>query len=184
MIRAFVAAVTIALLAAAPAAADPVEITAQAKAARADFLLTATPPGPAAVICLVDTGVNPNPDTSGVIDRISLEGPVSDDSPTFHGTTMAMYIGAPSNGFGMVGIWPAARIVSIRANVAGQDSFTPAGYNFGLKQCDKDETFYGIKVAVLALSSETQLTADETEALAWDGRRSPSSRAQRGCGRR
>ena len=55
--------------------------------------------------------------------------------------------------------------MSIRANIAGQDAFTPAGYNFGLKQCDKDATFYGIKVAVLALSSETQLTPDESEAL-------------------
>jgi hypothetical protein len=165
MIRALFTAFAIALLGASPAAADQVEITAQAKAARADFLLRATPPGPAATICLVDTGVNPNADTPGLIDRISLEGPVSDESPTLHGTRMAMFIGAPSNGFGMVGIWPAARIVSIRANVTGQDAFTPAGYNFGLKQCDKDATFYGIKVAVLALSSETLLTADENEAL-------------------
>lgn len=165
MIRAFAAAVTLALAGAVPAAADQVEVTAQAKAAHADFLLKATPPGPAAVICLVGTGVDPNPDTPGVIDRISLEGPVSDESPTSHSTRMAMYIGAPSNGFGMVGIWPAARIVSIRANIAGQDAFTPAGFNFGLKQCDKDATFYGIKVAVLTMSAETALTADETEAI-------------------
>ena len=47
------------LLVASPAAgAEPIEVTAQAKAAAADFLLRATPPGPAATICLVDTGVN------------------------------------------------------------------------------------------------------------------------------
>jgi hypothetical protein len=165
MIRAFATALTLALAGAVPAAAEQVEVTAQAKAARADFLLKATPPGPAAVICLVGTGVDPNADTPGVIDRISLEGPIFDTSPTSHSTRMAMYIGAPSNGFGMVGIWPAARIVSIRANIAGQDAFTPAGFNFGLKQCDKDATFYGIKVAVLTMSAETPLTADETEAI-------------------
>jgi hypothetical protein len=153
------------LVSAVPASAETVGLTAQAKAARAEFLLTATPPASAAAICLVDTGVTLNPDTPGVVDRIALEGDPSDLGQTGHGTRMAMYIGAPANGWGMVGVWPAARIVSVRANVLGQDSFTPAGYNFGLKQCDKDANHYGIKVALLALSSESQLTPDETEAL-------------------
>jgi hypothetical protein len=165
VIRLLLIALGLALWSAAIAAAEPVDVTAQARAAHADFLLQATPPVPAAVICLVDTGVTPNPDTSGVIDRLALEGAISDQSPTAHGTRMAMFIGAPANGWGMVGIWPYARIVSVRANVAGADAFTPAGYNFGLKQCDKDATFYGIKVAVLPLSSETALTPDENEAL-------------------
>jgi len=165
MLRSVLAALAVALLAATPAAAEPVEITAQAKAARAEFLRTATPPGPAAVICLVDTGVNINPDTPGVIARVALDGPVSDQSPTLHGTRMAMFIGAPSNGFGMVGIWPAARIVSVRANVAGQDAFTLPGYNFGLKQCDKDAAHYGSKVGLLTMSSEVSLTPEAHEEL-------------------
>ena len=47
-------------------------ITAQAKAARAEFLLTATPPGPAAAICLVDTGVNSQPGHDGRHRRVSI----------------------------------------------------------------------------------------------------------------
>ena len=109
MIRAVSLAFAIALLAAAPAAAEPVELTRQAKAAHTEFLLTATPPGPAATICLVDTGVNVNADTAGVIGRLAFTGEASDQSLTLHGTSMAMFIGAPSNGFGMVGIWPAAQ---------------------------------------------------------------------------
>jgi hypothetical protein len=163
--RALLLALSFWLAAAAPAAAEPVEISAQARAARAEFLLTATPPAPVATICLVDTGVNVNPDTAGVIDRIALQGDPADHGATPHGTTMAMFIGAPANGWGMVGIWPSARIVSVRSNIDGQDAFTPAGYNFGLKQCDKDASFYGSKVALLALSSETQLTPEESEAI-------------------
>ena len=88
MIRAVPLALAIALLAAVPAAAEPVELTAQAKAAHTEFLLKATPPGPAATICLVDTGVNVNADTSGVIERI-WRSPArrTDQSPTLHGTS-------------------------------------------------------------------------------------------------
>ena len=109
MIRHLSLAIFASLAFASSASAEQVEITAQAKAARAEFLLSAIPPGPAAAICLVDTGVNVNPDTSNVIARLSVSGPASDESPTLHGTQMAMYIGAPLNGFGMVGMWPHAR---------------------------------------------------------------------------
>src|SRR5262249_46725128 len=97
--------------------------------------------------------------------RVALEGDVADQSPTAHGTRMAMFIGAAANGWGMVGIWPYARIVSVRANLAGRDAFTPAGFNFGIRQCDVDAPRYGTKVVLLALSSEGSLTSDEATAL-------------------
>ena len=123
MIKPFFLAVASSLALASSAAAEPIEITAQAKAAKAEFLLRAAPPGAAATICLVDTGVNVNADTTGVVARMAMTGATSDQSPSLHGTQMAMFLGAPSNGFGMVGLWPSARVFSVRANEAGQDAY-------------------------------------------------------------
>jgi hypothetical protein len=153
MTRALLIATLATLVLAGPAAAEQVEITAQAKAARAAFLLGATPPGPPAAICMVDTGVNVTPDTTAVIARLALEGEVTDRSPTLHGTQVAAFIGAARNGYGMVGLWPSARIVSVQANVAHEDRFRAADYVRGIKLCKDAATAYGIKVILLALAS-------------------------------
>ena len=174
MIRAVSLAFAIALLAAAPAAAEPVELTRRRRLLTAEFLLTATPPGPAATICLVDTGVNVNPDTVGVIGRLALTGETTDQSPTLHGTQMAMFIGAPSNGFGMVGIWPAARILSVRANITGQEAFTAVNYINGVKRCSDAAIAYGIKVVVMPAASEFALTPAETGGTGRRGQRRAS----------
>ena len=160
-----VALIIFALIATDTARSEQVDVTAQAKAAHAEFLLRAVPPGPAATICLVDTGVNVNPDTSGVIARLTLTGAATDRSPTLHGTQMAMFIGAPVNSYGMVGLWPSARIVSVRANVDGQDAFTPVGYINGVRTCNDHARLYGVKVIALPFSSGFALTADEAQAL-------------------
>jgi subtilisin family serine protease len=166
VLRAFVAAVALALLVATPAAADQVETTAQAKAARAGFLLQATPPGPAAAICLVDTGVNVNPDTAGVSARLAMAGDPADQSPTLHGTTMAMFIGGASNGFGMVGLWPAARILSIRANEPGQDAFSAVPFIKAVQRCSDSAQRFGVQVVALPYASELALTPFERQFLA------------------
>ena len=153
------------LLAATPAAADPVEITAQARSARAEFLRTATPPGPAATICIVDTGADSNPDTAGVIGRLSISGEVSDQSPTLHGTTTAMFIGGSSNNWGMVGLWPAARVLSVRSNVPTRDEFTPTGIADGMKRCDEASRAYGVKVVAVPFAIQAPLTPDEAQAF-------------------
>lgn len=148
------------------ASAEPVEVTAQAKAANAEFLLRATPPSTPAAICLVDTGVNANPDTSGVIARLSLYGlDGADASPSLHGTQMAMLIGAPSNGFGMVGLWPAARIVSVQANQPGQDVFAVDGYIGAVDRCVTQASQHQTKVILVAAASETPVSADDQAAL-------------------
>ena len=149
----------------ATAMAEQVEVTAQSKAARADFLLRSTAPSLGATICLVDTGVDINPDTTAIVDRLKITGEATDQSPTKHGTQMAMFIGAPANGYGMVGIWPAARIVSVRANVPGEDAFTPAGYINGVKLCNDVALLYGIKIIALPLSSELALSPNDQQAL-------------------
>src|SRR3954449_6740787 len=102
---------------ASPAAAEYKTTTSQALAAHAEWLPYAPPPpNGAAAVCLVDTGVDLNPDTaSNVIARIALDGgDPSDLSDSKHGTQMAMVMGAPINDWGMVGLWPAVRIVSVR----------------------------------------------------------------------
>jgi hypothetical protein len=165
MIRSLSLALGLLLLAAAPAHAEQVELTAQARAADAEFLLTATPPRSAATICMVDTGVNVNPDTSGVIARLTISDAPSDQSPTLHGTQMAMFISAQRNAFGTVGFWPAARIVSVRANIAGQDRFSPSDYTDGVKLCSDVATLFGVKVIVLPLSSELPLAPEDASDL-------------------
>ena len=152
------------------AQADPVEVTAQAKATRAEFLLRVAPPATPAAICLVDTGVNATPDTASVFARLSLpmlDG--SDQSPTLHGTQTAMYMGAQSNGFGMVGLWPHARILSVQSNLPGQDVVPIGAYIAGINRCDIESEVHGIKVIVVGLSTETVATgadlADLTDAV-------------------
>ena len=69
----------------------------------------------AGALCLVDTGVHANPDTSpGLVSATALDGGSGEDvDPQGHGTTMAMIAGAA--GAGMVGAWPQLKIVSVRA---------------------------------------------------------------------
>lgn len=152
-------------VAASPAAAETVDLTSQAGDADAGFLV-ATPQSAPAAVCLVDTGVNnTTPDTSNVVDRLALVGPADDMSPSLHGTSMAMFMAAARNGYGMVGLWPAARIVSVRASAAGEDAFTTAGFINGVKRCDAIASAYGIRVIELALSSSSPLAAEDADAL-------------------
>src|SRR4051794_12315580 len=121
-----------------PAAAEYKNVTAQALAAHAEWLPYAPPPpNEPAAVCLVDTGVDLNPDTTPtVIDRVALDGgDPSDLSPSKHGTQMAMVMGAPMNGWGMVGFWPGVRIVSVRASRPGAETLPFAAYTNGIEEC-------------------------------------------------
>ena len=101
---------------------EPATPTPMAQAIHAGFLLDApAPPAPVAV-CVIDSGVTLNPDTQGaVIDRKTAfddaQGVGDDvgDVPGYlpHGTMVASVIAAPKNGWGTVGIWPQAKIVSV-----------------------------------------------------------------------
>src|SRR3954447_14777588 len=157
-------ATTLALLPAPPARAEYKTTTAQALAAHAEWLPYAPPPpnGPAAV-CLVDTGVDLNPDTaSNVIARIALDGgDPSDLSPSKHGTQMAMVMGAPINDWGMVGAWPRVPIVSVRATGDGDERFSFAGYANGIRRCQEENARFPINTVVLALDGPPPATTQE-----------------------
>lgn len=162
MNRIFALTVVLVLALSAPASAEPVEVTAQAKAANAEFLLRATPPSTPVSICMVDTGVSANPDTANVFSRVSLYGlDGSDTSSTLHGTQIAMLMGAPVNGFGMVGLWPGVRIVSIQANEPGQDTAIPDGYSTGIDECATRSITDQVRVILVTFATETALTGPE-----------------------
>ena len=159
------------LVLAVPAAAQAEfqTITAQARAANAEWLPWAPPPpGRPAAVCLIDTGVDLNPDTeTNVIERIALDGGDGGNaSPSNHGTHMAMAMGAPVNDWGMVGAWPLVRIVSVRAAERGRDTFPFGNYARAIQACQDRAPDLGIKVIALALGGDdASVTVEEQRRL-------------------
>ena len=141
-------------------------ITAQAVADNGAFLPYAPSPAQLAGMCLVDTGVNLNPDTAGVVvERTALDGGSGDDvSPTLHGTVLAMMAGAPANGWGMVGTAPhAIQIVSVRILEPGRTTFPYSAYASGITECLELEHKYNIRVVNLSLGTSEGRSAEATE---------------------
>jgi hypothetical protein len=164
--RAFVIAGVL-LAAAGPASAASPPITTQAAAANAAFLAYApAPAGGAKALCLVDTGVNPTPDTTpGLVFATALDGGIATDvDPLLHGTIDAAVAGG--SGHGVLGAWPQLKIVSVRATdnpSPGQlPSFQFDDYAAGIDKCVKTE-IPGVSIAaiVLPLSSVIPPTSDQ-----------------------
>jgi Subtilase family len=154
---------------AAPAADVPLP-TAQATAMHAEFLTQAPTPATPGVTCVVDTGVNSNPDNdASVIDRQTIyPGDGSDgDADDHHGTYLAMNIAAPANGWGMIGIAPQTRILSIRAIDNGAHTFQSPSYRAALDQCAQAKLQRGMNVvtALLALGHASTDTTSDGQAL-------------------
>ncbi len=165
-----------ALLTGAPAAQATtptavLPVTAQAQQANAAFLAYAPPPaGGAGALCLVDTGVNSNPDTTpGLIGSYAIDsGPTDDVDPSGHGTSMAMIAGGA--GKGILGAWPALKIVSVRATTvptSGQEPeyefpyyWEAMGYCLGAPLADH------VKAVDLALSSQIPPSPDQAQTFA------------------
>lgn len=104
--------------------------TPQAIAARAEFLSsTPAPPGGAGAVCVIDSGVDTDTDLGPALtERGSVLGPPFDDlgatSDTGvplskHGTYVAGVIASQVDGVGASGIWPASKVVSVRAFSGG-----------------------------------------------------------------
>jgi Subtilase family len=142
--------------------------TAEAVADDGTFLPFVPRPAQPTGLCLVDTGVNVNPDTeSVVVDRTAIDGGSGNDvSPTTHGTLMAMMAGAPANGWGMVGTAPhSIQIVSVRILEPGQTTFPFGYYTDGITTCLQLEQKYHIKVIDLSLGSSAVPSNQDYEAI-------------------
>jgi hypothetical protein len=153
--------------AAGPARAEEV-FTGQAAAANAtDSTWIPAPANPAAV-CIVDTGVTPNPDTTNVVARFAVDGgdPDDVDSVGHHGTLMAMIASAPYNGFGMVGAAPSVKVVSVRAKRPGESGFLFSDVLAGMQMCQKQRSPYNIQVISLSLGGQSALDPSTRALLA------------------
>lgn len=156
------------------------DATVQAVAADAQFLEYAPPPAAPGVVCLVDSGVDPNPDTSPILagsyalepgtdtaDELSKVNPPVQpgNHPDGHGTYMAMIMAAPANGWGMVGIAPTSvRVFNVKTLAAGQASFSFGAYGYAINQCiDKPLGISGISVINLSLGSASQPPASDVQ---------------------
>jgi hypothetical protein len=143
-------------------------ITAQGVADDGAFLPYAPAPAQVAGLCLVDTGVNLNPDTEGVVvERTALDGGTGNDvSSTLHGTVLAMMAGAPANGWGMIGTAPhAIQIVSVRIVEPEQTTFPFSAYATGIVACLSLRSHYNIRVINLSLGTSESPSAEGYEAL-------------------
>jgi hypothetical protein len=131
---------------------------------RGAFLAVAAPVAQPVGVCIVDSGVDLNPDTQPVVvDREALDGGNPGDvSPQFHGTRMVMAAAAVGgNDWGMVGAAPGAvRIVSIRAaNTEDQLGFQ--AYRQGVLACELDARVYDIKVISLSVGFQGTPTLEQ-----------------------
>jgi len=157
------------MLALLPAAAHAeTGITAQAVADNGAFLPHTPPPAQLAGLCLVDTGVNLNPDTEGVVvERTALDGGSGEDvSSTMHGTVLAMMAGAPANGWGMVGTAPRAiQIVSVGIVEHGHTTFPFNAYAAGITACLRVRQQHNVRVINLSLGTPESPSGESYEAL-------------------
>ncbi|HEY5198200.1 MAG TPA: S8 family serine peptidase [Solirubrobacteraceae bacterium] len=158
--------------------------TVQAIAADAQFLEYAPPPATPGIVCLVDSGVDPNPDTTPILAGSYATQPGTDTAdelsrvtpplqpgthPDGHGTYMAMVMAAPVNGWGMVGIAPTSvKVFNLKVLGAGQSTFAFAEYANSIEHCiDGPTGVTGMSVVNLSLGSDDQPSQVDAEALAF-----------------
>ncbi|MBO9531843.1 MAG: S8/S53 family peptidase [Solirubrobacteraceae bacterium] len=113
------------------------------------------------VICLLDTGVNVTPDTPAddpdgpIVARLALDGGTGVAQGTEwqheHGTQMASIIAAPRNGYGTVGVFPQARIVSIRVTEGTETFIRPEAVYLGVRACVQFAHAADVRTAVVAI---------------------------------
>ncbi len=151
---------------AATAGAEEV-FTTQATSAGATATTWAPAPATPGAVCIVDSGVSINPDTSAVVvARSAIDGGTPDDvHPEGHGTLMAMVAAAPHNGWGMVGAAPSVRIVSVRAMRPDTNMFYFDDYRAAILVCRRLAPVYNIKVINLSLGGQGVLDAASQQRL-------------------
>jgi hypothetical protein len=154
--------------------------TTEQAAADALFLDYTPAPATPGIICLVDSGVTPNPDTTPILagsyalspntntedELAALNPPLPGGHPDGHGTYMAMLAAAPANGWGMVGIAPTSvRVYNLKALANGQTTFPFFQYAAAVSRCQALSSSMPITVVNLSLGSSTQPSASEVETL-------------------
>jgi hypothetical protein len=134
--------------------------TPQAAAIHSEFLIDPARPAPTqAAVCQVDSGVADwalSDFAPGQLTRYALDGGPVTDTDTLtpaspHGTLMASLMGAQVNGTRMVGIWPAVKIVSVRALVGGEQGFRYESYKAAIARCLQLKST-GVPVVAISLS--------------------------------
>src|SRR5215213_2294088 len=140
--------------------------TPQAVDAHAEFLAYAPPPPVPAKVCVVDTGVDLTTDAApAVVERHSVFGGTTDDvggsGLAKHGTLVAGVIASQLDGRDSVGIWPQARIVSVRVFAGSGGGTTVAALVAALERCRQ----LGASVVNLSLSGLDSATSDELQWL-------------------
>src|SRR3954467_11730574 len=158
-------------------AAESAMPTAQAKAYGMDWVpyidpADLPPVEQRKVICLVDSGVEVNPDLPAdrpegpIVARQSTDGTsgLPGDKPEHaHGTSMASLAGAVGgNDGGTVGAWPAVRILSMRALAYDRTSFAAGDWRRGVQECST-RAAGGWPVVTISLSLGSNRPMDERE---------------------
>jgi hypothetical protein len=148
--------------------------TPQAVAAHAEFLATTpAPPGGAAAVCVIDSGVDTNTDLGpALVKRSAFDagtpddlGAKSDQSTPLpkHGTYVAGVIASQIDGVGTNGIWPAARVLSRRVFAGPTSGTTANDYIRAIQWCINDPADQ-VKVINLSLSG-LSATLDDRASL-------------------
>ena len=154
--------------------------TVQQAAADALFLQYAPAPATPGIICLVDSGVDPDPDTTPILaggyalspdtntedELAALNPPLPGGHPDGHGTYIAMIAAAPANGWGMVGLAPTSvRVYNLKALAAGQTTFGLAEYSSAIEFCQDLSSSMPVTVVNLSLGSGTQPSGSDLQEL-------------------
>ena len=151
LIGAALAAAALAVPASAFAEVGAPQGTVQQAAADALFLQYAPAPPTQGIVCLIDSGADPNPDTAPIVggstaidgstdtsdELAKLDPPVQPGNhASGHGTTMAMVMAAPENGWGMVGIAPTSvHVYNVKTLRPGQTTFQFADILTAIRYC-------------------------------------------------
>ena len=154
--------------------------TVQQAAADALFLQYAPAPATPGIVCLVDSGVDPDPDTTPILagsyalspntntedELAALNPPLPGGHPDGHGTYMAMIAAAPANGWGMVGLAPTSvRVYNLKALAAGQTTFGFSEYSSAIEFCQDLSSSMPVTVVNLSLGSGTQPSGSDLQEL-------------------
>lgn len=119
----------------APAAAraEPEGDGTQTAAANAGFLDRMPAPGSVAEVCLVDSGVDLVPELAGrVVARYAVDVSRTADTQQ-HGTLVAQVLAGV--GYLRFGIWPHARIISVKADARPDGSFGSDDLETAIRTC-------------------------------------------------